>query len=105
MSTVPPSAAPSAARPRADERRVLFWTLLSLLAAGSWAALSLWSASAYGRYLEHGGWIDAGALAALCRAVPQGEVLVPAALHAAAWAREQKPGLYSMADVLGLGNF
>jgi 4-hydroxy-tetrahydrodipicolinate reductase len=27
------------------------------------------------------------------------------ALHAAAWAREQKPGLYSMADVLGLTNF
>ena len=27
------------------------------------------------------------------------------ALHAAAWAREQRPGLYSMADVLGLGNF
>ncbi len=27
------------------------------------------------------------------------------ALHAALWARSQKPGLYSMADVLGLGNF
>jgi len=27
------------------------------------------------------------------------------ALHAALWARNQKPGLYSMADVLGLGNF
>jgi 4-hydroxy-tetrahydrodipicolinate reductase len=27
------------------------------------------------------------------------------ALHAAAWAREQKPGLYSMADVLGLTDF
>ena len=26
------------------------------------------------------------------------------ALHAALWARGQKPGLYSMADVLGLGN-
>jgi len=26
------------------------------------------------------------------------------ALHAAAWARTQNPGLYSMADVLGLGN-
>jgi 4-hydroxy-tetrahydrodipicolinate reductase len=26
------------------------------------------------------------------------------ALHAALWARDQKPGLYSMADVLGLGN-
>jgi 4-hydroxy-tetrahydrodipicolinate reductase len=27
------------------------------------------------------------------------------ALHAALWARSQKPGLYSMADVLGLANF
>jgi 4-hydroxy-tetrahydrodipicolinate reductase len=27
------------------------------------------------------------------------------ALHAAQWARTQKPGLYSMADVLGLTNF
>jgi 4-hydroxy-tetrahydrodipicolinate reductase len=27
------------------------------------------------------------------------------ALYAAAWAGHQKPGLYSMADVLGLGNF
>jgi 4-hydroxy-tetrahydrodipicolinate reductase len=27
------------------------------------------------------------------------------ALHAALWARGQKPGLYSMADVLGLANF
>jgi 4-hydroxy-tetrahydrodipicolinate reductase len=27
------------------------------------------------------------------------------ALHAALWARAQKPGLYSMTDVLGLGNF
>jgi 4-hydroxy-tetrahydrodipicolinate reductase len=27
------------------------------------------------------------------------------ALHAALWARTQKPGLYAMADVLGLGNF
>ncbi|MBV9348937.1 MAG: 4-hydroxy-tetrahydrodipicolinate reductase [Pseudolabrys sp.] len=27
------------------------------------------------------------------------------ALHAALWARDQKPGLYSMADVLGLQNF
>jgi 4-hydroxy-tetrahydrodipicolinate reductase len=27
------------------------------------------------------------------------------ALHAALWARGQKSGLYSMADVLGLANF
>ena len=27
------------------------------------------------------------------------------AIKAALWARKQKPGLYSMADVLGLSNF
>jgi len=27
------------------------------------------------------------------------------ALHAALWARKQKPGLYSMMDVLGLKDF
>jgi 4-hydroxy-tetrahydrodipicolinate reductase len=27
------------------------------------------------------------------------------ALHAALWARGQKPGLYTMADVLGLSDF
>ncbi len=45
----------------------------------------MWSASPYGRYLEHGGWGDAGALAELCRAVPQGALVVPAVLHAASW--------------------
>ena len=32
-------------------------------------------------------------------------IFASGALHAAAWARTQKPGLYSMSDVLGLGNF
>jgi 4-hydroxy-tetrahydrodipicolinate reductase len=31
-------------------------------------------------------------------------IFASGALHAAAWARTQKPGLYSMADVLGLGS-
>ncbi len=56
-----------------------------LLAVGSWGALALWSASPYARYLDHPGWLDAEAFAALCRAVPQGDVLVPAALYAGAW--------------------
>lgn len=83
MATVP--AQNAAACPGDGQRRVLFWTLLSLLALASWAALALWSASPYGRYLEHGGWIDASAIAALCRALPGGDYVVPAALHAAAW--------------------
>ena len=65
--------------------RALFWPLLSLLVVASWGVLLLWSASPYGRLLDHGGWGDAGALAALCRAVPQGDVVVPVVLHALAW--------------------
>jgi predicted metal-binding membrane protein len=77
-------SAPSALPP-AGERGTLVWLLLALLVAAAWTALGLWSASPYGRYLEHGGWGDAGALAALCRAIPQGDIVVPALLHAGAW--------------------
>jgi predicted metal-binding membrane protein len=64
---------------------VLFWTLMAMLVVASWGVLWLWSASPYGRFLDHAGWGDAGALAALCLAVPQGDIVVPAVLHAAAW--------------------
>ena len=67
------------------DRRTLFAWLMAALAVAAWAALLAWSVSPYGRFLEHGGWGDAGALAALCRAVPQGDILVPAALHASGW--------------------
>jgi predicted metal-binding membrane protein len=78
-------AAALGAGARQDERRALFTALLTLLVVASWTALWLWSTSPYGRYLEHGGWGDAGVLAPLCRAVPGGAVLVPLLLHAAAW--------------------
>jgi len=68
-----------------EMRRALFAALLALLVVGSWAALWLWTASPYGRFLEHGGWAEAGALEPLCRAVPGGAVLVPLLLHAVAW--------------------
>lgn len=67
------------------ERRALFISLFALLIIAAWAALWLWSASPYGRYLEHRGWGEAGVLGALCRAVPQGELIVPALLHAMSW--------------------
>ena len=53
--------------------------------AAAWAALWLWSASPYARYIDHGRWSDVGITAALCRAVPAGDFLVPMALYAAAW--------------------
>jgi hypothetical protein len=37
----------------------LVWPLLSLLVVARWATLWLWSASPYGRLLDHGGWGDA----------------------------------------------
>ncbi len=69
-----------------DARGAAFRALMALLIGGAWLALALWSASPYGRYLDHGRWGDAGALAAICRAVPQGEIVVPALLHGGGWA-------------------
>ncbi len=84
MTTTARTGAPGSAFPGPD-RRTLFTFLMAALVAMAWAALWVWNASPYGRFLEHGGWGDAGALAALCRAVPQGDIVVPAVLHAAGW--------------------
>ena len=80
-----PVAPPPGTRPRGVERPLVLMALLGALAALAWAALWGWSASPYGRYLAHGGWGEFGALAALCKAVPSGEFVVPALLHALAW--------------------
>ena len=66
-------------------RRVSFLALMGTVIGSAWLVLWLWSASPYGRYLDHGRWTDVGALASLCRAVPGGDFVVPALLYAAAW--------------------
>jgi predicted metal-binding membrane protein len=73
------------AGPGGGERRALFNAFFALLVAAAWISLWLWNASPYARYLAHDGWGDAGAFAALCRAIPQGDILVPAFVHAGAW--------------------
>src|SRR5512143_1065465 len=80
-----PAASPFGSSPNDGERQAAFAGLLALLVVASWGVLWLWSTSPYARYLAHDGWGDAGALAALCRAVPQGDLVVPALLHAGAW--------------------
>lgn len=79
------SGAASSARPASGEREWTLALVLAALAAACWIALWLWSASPYGRHLAHDGWGGDAAFAALCRAVPQGTVIVPLALHALAW--------------------
>src|SRR5512135_3213044 len=67
------------------DRRGLPVALVAALSFSAWAVLAVWSASPYARYLDHGGWDRAGALAALCRAVPQGDLLIPMLVYALAW--------------------
>ena len=59
--------------------------LLVLAAAGAWSVLWLWSTSPYAGYLDHGSWLEIGMAASICRALPAGDVLLPALLHAVAW--------------------
>lgn len=58
---------------------------LAALVALAWITLWAWTLSPYGRYLGHEEWQGIGLVGTLCRAVPGGAVVVPAALYAAAW--------------------
>ncbi|NRF66087.1 DUF2182 domain-containing protein [Aquincola sp. S2] len=51
----------------------------------AWGLLWAWAGSPWGRYLDHGDWTLSGPAAQLCRSIPGGVWLVPAALTAAAW--------------------
>lgn len=85
MSARTDTAAPVAGDGLAFRRRAIFLALMAGLIGAAWVALWAWSTSPYARYLDHGRWVDTGALASLCRSVPGGEILVPAIVYAAAW--------------------
>lgn len=70
---------------RAARHGSVFGPLLSLLIVGAWVTLWLWVASPYGRYLDHGSWLQAGLGGALCRALPAGEVVLPAVVYVGGW--------------------
>jgi len=59
--------------------------VIALLIATAWLALALWASSPYGRYLDHGNWSEIGLAAALCRALPAGQVLLPGLLYTGGW--------------------
>ncbi|MBL8472756.1 MAG: DUF2182 domain-containing protein [Rhodocyclaceae bacterium] len=69
----------------APTARRVFVPVLGLLVAGAWLALWAWSLSPYARYLDHGDLTVAGPLVDICRSIPGGSFIVPAALSGAAW--------------------
>src|SRR5208282_4950199 len=46
--------------------------VMGLLVVAAWLALTLWAASPYGRYLDHGSWSDIGLAAAICACAASG---------------------------------
>jgi predicted metal-binding membrane protein len=65
--------------------RSWFVPIMGGLIGTAWITLLLWERSPYGRYLDHGRWTDAGLAAAICRALPAGNVLLPGLLYAGGW--------------------
>ncbi len=60
--------------------------------ARHWAAgcaclvhLWVWELSPYGRYLDHGRWTELGLAASICRALPAGDIGLPALLYVGGW--------------------
>src|SRR5438067_1232039 len=59
--------------------------LIGGLVALAWLTLAIWELSPYGRYLDHGQWMQIGLAASLCRALPNGAVVLPALLYVSGW--------------------
>nr|CCA80246.1 conserved membrane hypothetical protein [blood disease bacterium R229] len=71
--------------PAASRHQRVFLPVLGGVVTLAWATLWLWARSPYGRYLDHGDWTASGPAAWLCRAIPGGSLILPAALYALAW--------------------
>ena len=80
---IPASA--NASQSKTITHRDIFRPLVISLVVVAWATLFLWEQSPYGRYLNHGQWDTQGFGAAICRALPQGEFIVPLVVYALGW--------------------
>jgi predicted metal-binding membrane protein len=70
---------------RTSGHQSLFLPLMGLLVASAWLTLWLWAASPYGRYLDHGSWLQVGVVGSICGALPAGEILLPALIYVGGW--------------------
>lgn len=69
----------------AFDRREAWLPVIGGLIALAWLTLAVWEQSPYGRYLDHGEWLQLGFAGAICRALPAGSVLLPALLYVSGW--------------------
>ena len=70
---------------RALDRRDAWLPVIGGLITMAWLALAIWDQSPYGRYLDHGEWLQSGIVAHICRALPAGSVILPALLYVTGW--------------------
>src|SRR2546430_14715502 len=84
-SIMPTASVLAHAGVRPVQRETFFAIFFGALIVAAWLALWYWSAGPYRRYVGHASLLEPGALLAFCRALPQGEIVVPALLHALGW--------------------
>ncbi len=63
---------------------IVFLPVLGGVVVIAWAALAIWSASPYGRYVSHD-WTNPVLAAYMCAALPAGEIVAPAVLYVLGW--------------------
>jgi predicted metal-binding membrane protein len=66
---------------RPDARLAVIVGLIAL----AWFTLIVWEQTPYGRYLDHGQWLEVGIVANICRSLPAGSLIFPALLYLAGW--------------------
>src|ERR1700744_5045938 len=70
---------------RGFDRRETWLPVVGGLVVLSWLTLAIWGRSPYGRYLDHGAWLQDGFIAHICHAVPAGTMVLPALLYVTGW--------------------
>jgi predicted metal-binding membrane protein len=70
---------------RALDRRDAWLPVIGGLVALAWLTLAVWNQSPYGRYLDHGEWLQSGIVAQICRTLPAGSVFLPALFYVTGW--------------------
>jgi predicted metal-binding membrane protein len=70
---------------RALDRDRIWPVAVGGMAAMAWLTLAIWAQTPYGRYLDHGGWLESGYMGELCRATPAAQIVLPGMLYAGGW--------------------